>query len=79
MNPAGAQVCGSCGDALSSSPAAAATDTLPAGTKLQGGKYTLGKVLGRGGLNIGVSVIDVNCLDANFVVNTLDIIHGNCY
>src|SRR5579862_22393 len=45
-----APACRSCGTPLSAP--ASMIDALPAGTKLQGGAFTVGKVLGQGGFGI---------------------------
>jgi serine/threonine protein kinase len=51
-NPAAASSCGTCGAPLSSDPSDAFSGALPPGTKLQGGVYSVGKVLGQGGFGI---------------------------
>jgi serine/threonine protein kinase len=52
VNPAGAKVCLVCGASLTGDPAGGFTSALPPGTRLQGGLYTVGKVLGQGGFGI---------------------------
>ena len=47
-----ATTCRSCGAPLRPGPAPDSPDSLPVGTKLQGGNFTLGKVLGQGGFGI---------------------------
>ncbi|MFN3649140.1 MAG: WD40 repeat domain-containing serine/threonine protein kinase [Armatimonadota bacterium] len=49
-NPAGASACAACGTPLPKT--VAAPHVLPPGTKLAGGSYTVGKVLGQGGFGI---------------------------
>jgi serine/threonine protein kinase len=51
-NPASAVVCATCGAALSGDPASGYSSALPTGTKLKGGLYSVGKVLGQGGFGI---------------------------
>jgi len=51
-NPAAASSCGTCGAPLSGDPSSAFSGALPPGTKLQGGVYSIGKVLGQGGFGI---------------------------
>ena len=51
-NPGGSAVCRTCGAPLSVQAATPNSHTLPVGTKLQQGKYTVGKVLGQGGFGI---------------------------
>jgi predicted Ser/Thr protein kinase len=51
-NPATANVCATCGAALSGNPAGGIVSALPVGTQLAGGLYAVGKVLGQGGFGI---------------------------
>lgn len=51
-NPDTAASCQSCGLPLSGTTDSATTQALPPGTKLQGGTYSVGKVLGQGGFGI---------------------------
>lgn len=51
-NPPGAARCSACGAPLEDTVPSPSDDALPPGTKLQGGNYTLGKVLGQGGFGI---------------------------
>src|SRR5215212_7214949 len=51
-NPPAAPVCRACGAPLSGDPASAFSGALPPGTKLQGGVYSVGRVLGQGGFGI---------------------------
>ena len=51
-NPPGAGVCQTCGAAFSAQGAERNSHALALGTKLQQGKYTVGKVLGQGGFGI---------------------------
>ena len=51
-NPPSAVACGTCGAPLGSDPSSAFSGALPPGTKLQGGMYSVGKVLGQGGFGI---------------------------
>jgi serine/threonine protein kinase len=51
-NPAAATSCATCGAPLSGDPASAFSGALPPGTKLQGGVYSVGRVLGQGGFGI---------------------------
>jgi serine/threonine protein kinase len=47
-----AAACSTCGASLGSDPSSAFSGALPPGTKLQGGMYSVGKVLGQGGFGI---------------------------
>ena len=51
-NPTSAVACGTCGAPLGTDPSSAFSGALPPGTKLQGGMYSVGKVLGQGGFGI---------------------------
>jgi predicted Ser/Thr protein kinase len=51
-NPEGTKVCLVCGASLGGDPAGGVTSALPPGTRLQGGLYAVGKVLGQGGFGI---------------------------
>src|SRR5215213_5651905 len=51
-NPATATSCATCGAPLGTDPSSAFSGALPPGTKLQGGVYSVGKVLGQGGFGI---------------------------
>src|SRR5918998_1862173 len=51
-NPPTAASCATCGAPLGSDPANAFSGALPPGTKLQGGVYSVGRVLGQGGFGI---------------------------
>lgn len=51
-NPSSAVACGTCGAPLGTDPSSAFSGALPPGTKLQGGMYSVGKVLGQGGFGI---------------------------
>ena len=51
-NPAGTTSCGTCGAPLGGDAAGTFSGALPPSTKLQGGVYTVGKVLGQGGFGI---------------------------
>src|SRR5919199_3045258 len=51
-NPAAATSCATCGAPLSADPASAFSGALPPGTKLHGGVYSVGKILGQGGFGI---------------------------
>ena len=51
-NPAAATTCATCGAPLSGDPSSAFSGSLPPGTKLQGGVYSVGRVLGQGGFGI---------------------------
>jgi serine/threonine protein kinase len=51
-NPPTAAACGTCGAPLGTDPSSAFSGALPPGTKLQGGMYSIGKVLGQGGFGI---------------------------
>src|SRR5215213_9913139 len=51
-NPATATSCGTCGAPLTTDTAGAFSGALPPGTRLQGGVYTVGRVLGQGGFGI---------------------------
>jgi len=51
-NPVSAGKCTACGAPLTLSAAAESVHVLPAGAKLKGGTYTVGKVLGQGGFGI---------------------------
>src|SRR5687767_9490651 len=51
-NPAAASSCGTCGAPLDGDPSSAFSGALSPGTKLQGGIYSVGKVLGQGGFGI---------------------------
>ena len=51
-NPDNVVTCQACGAPLSASMPTAAVHTLPGGTKLHGGHFTVGKVLGQGGFGI---------------------------
>ncbi len=51
-NPTAATTCATCGAPLTGDPASAFSGALPPGTKLQGGVYSLGRVLGQGGFGI---------------------------
>jgi len=51
-NPTAAATCATCGAPLSGDPASAFSGALPPGTKLQGGVYSIGRVLGQGGFGI---------------------------
>jgi serine/threonine protein kinase len=51
-NPPTAASCATCGAPLTTDPANAFSGALPAGTKLQGGVYSVGRVLGQGGFGI---------------------------
>src|SRR5436190_3510518 len=51
-NPPTATSCGTCGAPLSADPGNAFSGALPPGTKLQGGVYSVGRVLGQGGFGI---------------------------
>ena len=48
-NPDNVVTCQACGAPLSASMPSVAVNTLPGGTKLHGGHFTVGKVLGQGG------------------------------
>src|SRR5438132_9899580 len=52
QNPDGAGTCRACGTPLSAGSAAAAGHALAVGTRLQGGAFTVGRVLGQGGFGI---------------------------
>ncbi len=52
QNPAGAIACVTCGAPLGADPSSAYSGALAAGTSLQGGMYTVGRVLGQGGFGI---------------------------
>src|SRR5690349_7009757 len=52
QNPDTATRCAACGAALNAPSPTAISFAIPAGTKLQGGAYSLGKVLGQGGFGI---------------------------
>src|SRR3954471_8824850 len=52
QNPTGAIACVTCGAPLGADPSSAYSGALPAGTSLQGGMYTVGRVLGQGGFGI---------------------------
>jgi serine/threonine protein kinase len=51
-NPPGTTTCRACGAALAGDPAGSYSSALRVGTALQGGEYTVGKVLGQGGFGI---------------------------
>ena len=51
-NPLSVAACGTCGASLGTDPSSAFSGALPPGTKLQGGMYSVGKVLGQGGFGI---------------------------
>jgi serine/threonine protein kinase len=51
-NPAAADTCQTCGAALAGDPATGFSSALPVGTRLQSGRYSVGKVLGQGGFGI---------------------------
>jgi serine/threonine protein kinase len=51
-NPSSATACASCGAPLGTDPSSAFSGALPPGSKLQGGMYSVGKVLGQGGFGI---------------------------
>jgi serine/threonine protein kinase len=51
-NPATSTSCAVCGAPLSADPASAYSSALPPGTKLHGGLYSVGRVLGQGGFGI---------------------------
>jgi len=51
-NPPAAVACGTCGAPLGTDPSSAFSGALPPGTRLQGGMYSVGKVLGQGGFGI---------------------------
>jgi serine/threonine protein kinase len=51
-NPAAAPSCGTCGVPLDGDPSSPFSGALAPGTKLQGGIYSVGKVLGQGGFGI---------------------------
>ena len=51
-NTADATSCGTCGAPLGGDAAGAFSGALPPGTKLQGGVYSVGRVLGQGGFGI---------------------------
>jgi serine/threonine protein kinase len=51
-NPETARACSACAAPLDAQAAEAPTHLLPPGTRLQGGAYTIGKVLGQGGFGI---------------------------
>jgi serine/threonine protein kinase len=51
-NPTTAVACAICGAPLGTDPSSAFSGALPPGTKLQGGMYSVGKVLGQGGFGI---------------------------
>jgi serine/threonine protein kinase len=51
-NPPSAVACATCGAPLGADPSSAFSGALPPGTKLQGGMYSVGKVLGQGGFGI---------------------------
>ncbi|CAA9262943.1 MAG: hypothetical protein AVDCRST_MAG77-2775 [uncultured Chloroflexi bacterium] len=51
-NPPGAAVCAACGASLRGDPAAGPASSLPAGTQLHDGRYSVGRVLGQGGFGI---------------------------
>src|SRR2546426_3849726 len=52
QNPVATRACRACGAPLGVEAPAAALHALPVGTKLQGGAFTVGKVLGQGGFGI---------------------------
>lgn len=52
QNPATSISCGTCGAPLGGDAAGAFSGALPPSSKLQGGVYTVGKVLGQGGFGI---------------------------
>ena len=51
-NPSGADTCSACGAPLQLASVAGTSLTLPVGTGLQGGNFTVGRVLGDGGFGI---------------------------
>ena len=51
-NPSGKATCSACGVSLQAASVAGAAPHLPVGTNLQGGRFTVGKVLGEGGFGI---------------------------
>jgi serine/threonine protein kinase len=51
-NSPSAVSCATCGAPLGNDPSSAFSGALPPGTKLQGGMYSVGKVLGQGGFGI---------------------------
>ena len=51
-NPDDARICLACGASLTGDPAGGFTSALPPGTRLRGGDYAVGKMLGQGGFGI---------------------------
>src|SRR4051812_9838425 len=58
-NPASATICAVCGASLGADAASTFSGALPLGTKLHGGIYSVGRVLGQGGFGITYLGADV--------------------